>query len=215
MLAQVVLFDDFDLLDAVAPYEVLAMAGMASGGRLSIELVSAEGARRVPSAPTGVTLDAAGTIDLQRATMLIVPGVAGVVSGDGPDTIPARLGRAMETSLPAILREALATPDLTVATVCGGTLLLGLSGLLQGRPAVTHHLGMELLEATGATPIAARVVDDGNVISAGGVTSGLDLGLYLVERTLGPRIAHAVEAMFEYERRGTVWCARGLEPVAL
>ena len=61
----------------------------------------------------------------------------------------------------------------------------------------------------------ARVVDDGNLVTAGGVTSGLDLGVYLVERELGPQIAHAVEALFEYERRGTVWCARGLAPLAL
>jgi len=49
------------------------------------------------------------------------------------------------------------------------------------------------------------VVDDGDLVSAGGVTSGLDLGLYLLERDFGPRIAHAVEQLFEYERRGTTW----------
>lgn len=215
MLAQVVLFDGFDLLDAVAPFEVLTAAGLASGGRVAVELVSAEGARAVPSGVGGVTLAATGGIDLHRAQTLIVPGTAGRSGGDGPDTVPALLGRALETPLRASLEAAMATPELTVATVCGGSLLLGLAGLLEGRPAVTHHLGMDLLEATGATPIAARVVDDGDLITAGGVTSGLDLGLYLVERTLGPRIAHAVEALFEYERRGTVWCARGMKAVAV
>lgn len=61
--------------------------------------------------------------------------------------------------------------------------------------------------------VDARVVDDGDLVSAGGVTSGLDLGLYLLERAYGPRIAHAVEQLFEYERRGTVWCERGAVPV--
>jgi transcriptional regulator GlxA family with amidase domain len=59
------------------------------------------------------------------------------------------------------------------------------------------------------------VVDDGDLVTAGGVTSGLDLGLYLLERELGPRIAHAVEELFEYERRGTVWHNMGLEAVAM
>jgi transcriptional regulator GlxA family with amidase domain len=214
MLAQVVLFDGFDLLDAVAPFEILTAGGALAGGQLSVELVSVEGARPVPSGPSGVMLAASAGIDLQRADLLVVPGAAGRVTGDGPDTIPAILGRALETALPAALQTALSTPDLTLATVCGGSLLLAMAGLLQGRPAVTHHMGMEVLAATGAIPITARVVDDGNLVTAGGVTSGLDLGLYLVERALGPRIAHAVETLFEYERRGTVWLARGLEPVA-
>jgi len=72
---------------------------------------------------------------------------------------------------------------------------------------------MDLLEATGAIPIQARIVDDGDLITAGGVTSGLDLGLYLLERELGPRIAHAVERLFDYERRGTVWRDSGLDPI--
>ena len=74
---------------------------------------------------------------------------------------------------------------------------------------------MDVLGATGAIPVQARVVDDGNLVTAGGVTSGLDLGLYLLERKLGPRIAHTVEELFEYERRGVVWHNTGLEAVAM
>lgn len=213
MLAQIVLFDGFDLLDVVAPLEVLLEANLASGGKVRVELVSAEGARPVPSGLGAGPLQAGGSIDLDRANWLIVPGASGKVNGDGPDTIPAILGIALETKLADVLKEALAKPDLMVATVCGGALLPAMLGLLQGRPAVTHHLGMEVLGATGAIPVKARVVDDGDLVTAGGVTSGLDLALYLVERELGPRIAHAVEELFEYERRGTVWLARGLEPV--
>ena len=83
---------------------------------------------------------------------------------------------------------------------------------MEGRKAVTHHLGMDLLEATGAIPIPARIVDDGNLVTGGGVTSGLDVVLYLVERELGPRIAHEVEQLFEFERRGTVWREKGMAP---
>jgi transcriptional regulator GlxA family with amidase domain len=71
-----------------------------------------------------------------------------------------------------------------------------------------------MLDATGVNAIHARVVDDGDLVTGAGVTSGLDLGLYLLERELGPRIAHAVEQLFAHERRGTVWHARGPVPVA-
>ncbi|NED92927.1 DJ-1/PfpI family protein, partial [Streptomyces sp. SID11233] len=58
------------------------------------------------------------------------------------------------------------------------------------------------------------VVDDGDLITGSSVTSGLDLGLYLLERELGPRVAHAVEELFAHERRGTVWRAQGTVPAA-
>lgn len=92
------------------------------------------------------------------------------------------------------------------------TFALAMAGLLTGRPATTHHLGRPVLKATGAQAISARVVDDGDLITGAGVTSGLDVALYLVEREIGPRIAHAVEGVFAYERRGTVWSSRGPVP---
>jgi transcriptional regulator GlxA family with amidase domain len=72
-----------------------------------------------------------------------------------------------------------------------------------------------MLDATGVHAVRARVVDDGDLVSGAGVTSGLDLGLYLLERELGPRIAHAVETLFAHERRGTVWRAAGPAPATL
>ncbi|GFZ82933.1 hypothetical protein GCM10008018_31120 [Paenibacillus marchantiophytorum] len=73
---------------------------------------------------------------------------------------------------------------------------------------------IDLLGATDAIPIDARVVEDSpRFVSGGGVTSGLDVALYLVERELGPQIAHAVEKLFEYERRGTIWLAQGIVPI--
>ncbi|MBV9849587.1 MAG: hypothetical protein JO250_07855 [Armatimonadetes bacterium] len=64
---------------------------------------------------------------------------------------------------------------------------------------------MEDLRASGTNVVQARVVDDGNILTAGGVTSGLDLALWLVERFCGPALALAVEQNLEYERRGVVW----------
>jgi transcriptional regulator GlxA family with amidase domain len=111
------------------------------------------------------------------------------------------------------LREALANPDVIVATVCGGALALAMAGLLEGRHAATHHLGMDVLHATGVTAVAARVVDDGDLVTSAAVTSGLDLALYLLERSYGPKVALAVEALFDYERRGTVWTDTGRTPM--
>jgi transcriptional regulator GlxA family with amidase domain len=113
--------------------------------------------------------------------------------------------------LPALLKESLDRPGLTVATVCGGSLVLAMAGLIEGRPATTHHMGMDVLAATGTVAVNARVVDDGDLVTGASVTSGLDLAIYLLERELGPRVAHAVEQLIAYERRGTVWRQTGAE----
>lgn len=219
MLAQIVLFDGFDPLDVIAPFEVLVAGGMAADGALTVELVAVEGPREVVSGAGGLVLRATAILDPAKADLIIVPGAAGPINqpDDGPEivTIPLLLARTMDTALPALMQQALDNPKVLVATVCGGSLALAMAGLLEGRHVVTHHLGMAVLSATGAIPIQARVVDDGDLVTAGGVTSGLDLGLYLLERLLGPRIARAVEDLFEYERRGTPWSTTGLAPVAL
>ncbi|MFG3551899.1 DJ-1/PfpI family protein [Streptomyces sp. NPDC047725] len=229
MHVQVVLFDGFDPLDVIAPYEVLYAGGSASDGAVIVELVTAEGPREVISGTGGLTLRAAGALDLERADVLLVPGASGRVGerGEVPEEevgagewkrdefIPVLLGRTLTTELPALLKQAMDDPDITVATVCGGSLVLAMAGLLEGRHATTHHLGLDMLDATGAHAIRARVVDDDDLITGAGVTSGLDLGLYLLERELGPRIARTVEELFEHERRGTVWRAQGMAPAAL
>jgi putative intracellular protease/amidase len=209
---QIVLFDGFDLMDAIAPYEVFSAAALLSDKALSVELVTAEGPRHVASGINGLRIEASGSLNPATQGIILVPGAAGEVEGDGPDSIPAILGRAMNTALTGLMSQALEQKNNVVATVCGGSLILAMGGLLEGRPAVTNHLGMDLLGATGAVPVPARVVDDGNLVTGGGVTSGLDVALHLVERELGPRIAHAVERLFEYERRGTVWRETGIAP---
>ncbi|WP_327658289.1 DJ-1/PfpI family protein [Streptomyces sp. NBC_00483] len=220
MHIQIVLFDGFDPLDVVAPFEVLHAGAAASGGAFDVELVSAEGPREVVGGTGGLALRATAALDPARADIVVVPGASGPVGDPGgtPDegaaeaTIPVLLGRTLATELPALLGAAMADPTTTVATVCGGSLVLALAGLIEGRPATSHHLGLDLLEATGARPVRARVVDDGDLVTGAGVTSGLDLGLHLLEREVGPQIAHAVEELFAYERRGTVWRAQGPAP---
>src|SRR5690625_3456977 len=229
MHVQVVLFDGCDPLDVIAPFEVLYAGGMASQGAVTVELVSAEGPREVISGTGGLVLRATTALDLQRADMVLVPGASGRVGepGEVPEEevgsgewkqdefIPVLLGRTLTTDLPARLKQAMDDPDVTVAAVCGGSLVLAMAGLLEGRHATTHHMGLDMLDATGAHAVRARVVDDGDLITGAGVTSGLDLGLYLLEREVGPRVAHAVEELFAHERRGTVWRARGQAPATL
>ncbi|MET3505267.1 DJ-1/PfpI family protein [Halalkalibacter oceani] len=212
MHIQIVLFDGFDVLDVIAPYEVFTAAAACCDQEVTVELVSAEGARLVRSGVNQLPLQANAGLDPTRDGLILVPGAAGAVD-DGPDSIPHKLQQAANTELGPLLKEAAGKPDLLLATVCGGSLILAMAGLVAGRHAVTHHLGMELLKAMDAIPVHARVVDDGDLVSGGGVTSGLDVGLYLVERELGPRIAHAVEQLFAYERRGTVWSNSGSTPL--
>jgi len=177
MRFQFVLFDGFDPLDVIAPFEVVVAASQATA-----EFVSAEGARDVPSGLPAVSLRATSMLDPARADVVVVPGAVGALA-----EIPPILGRTLDTALPRLLADALTRDGVLVATVCGGSLIPAMAGLLEGRNVTTHHLGLDLLDASGVTVIDARVVDDGDLISAASVTSGLDLGLYLLERQIGPR----------------------------
>jgi transcriptional regulator GlxA family with amidase domain len=205
--AQIVLFDGFDPLDVIAPFDVLVAGSDAVGGELVVELVSAEGPGPVVSGSRGLVLNATAQLDPSKPGYIIVPGASGPIDGDPDevDTIPVLLARFGETDAVPLMREAMANPDITVATVCGGSLALAMAGLLEGRNAVTHVQGLDVLDATRVNVVRARVVDDGDLVTAGGVTSGLDLALHLLDRSYGPRVALAVEELFEYERRGTVW----------
>ena len=216
MLAQIVLFDGFDPLDVIAPFEVLSAGSDAVGGDLEVRLVGIDGAGPVTSGTRGLQLQATHELLPEVPGFVVVPGASGRIDGD-PDevaTVPVLLARLGDTALPDLIRRAFAAPDTLVTTVCGGSLALAMAGLLDGRRAVTHRLGNDVLEATGVEVVRARVVDDGDLVTAGGVTSGLDLALHLLERHYGPRVAHAVEELFEYERRGTVWRAAGAVPAA-
>ena len=86
-------------------------------------------------------------------------------------------------------------------------MLLSAAGLTKGRPCTTHHGAKAYLEEQGGVVKNARVVDDGDLVTAGGISSGLELGLWLVKRELGADAAIGTETMLEYEARGTVWQA--------
>ncbi|MCX2949845.1 DJ-1/PfpI family protein [Lentzea sp. NEAU-D7] len=191
MRAQVVLFDGFDPLDVIGPYETLMAGGIPT------ELVAVEGPRQVPAGMNLLSLDATARLD-PGTDVIVVPGAAAMQD----DEVFALLSAAAATLGP-VLRDSKAV----IATVCGGSLVLAIAGLLKGRNATTNHLGLTALESMGVNAVRARIVDDGDLVSAAGVTSGVDLGLYLVEREVGSQQALEVETLFAHERRGTVWSA--------
>lgn len=198
MQIEIVLFDGFDELDALAPYEVLQRAAEA-GADLRVALVTLGGAEMV-TAFHGLRVRPDGRLGQDgRPDVLIVPGGGWNHRGPYGTRVEAERGE-----LPAAIARLHAVGTV-VAAVCTGAMLLAASGLLAGRPATTHHLALDDLRASGAQVVEARVVDDGDVLTARGVTSGLDLALWLVERFAGPQVALAVERRLEYERRGTVW----------
>jgi len=89
--------------------------------------------------------------------------------------------------------------------VCTGAMLLSAAGLLRDRPAVTNKLALGLLARDGAqVRQEARVVDDGDILTAGGPMAGIDLGVRIVERYLGPDAALAAAGRLEHEQRGPV-----------
>ena len=188
----ILLFDGFDELDAVGPYEVLASA-RDLGAPISVALAGVEGEDPVTAAH-GLRILPDHAAGDRRPDMVLVPG--GGWNTRGPLGARAQVERGV---LPRRLAEWHAG-GIAVATVCTGALIAGAAGLLRGRPATTHHENLEDLAAMGAEVVAGRVVDDGDVISAGGVTSGLDLALALVERVAGREIADRVAIDIEYAR---------------
>jgi transcriptional regulator GlxA family with amidase domain len=112
-------------------------------------------------------------------------------------TVPTLRAMADETLL-AWLRSAAAGAQL-LTSVCTGSLILGAAGLLEGRQATTHWMFRDLLPGLGATPVAKRFVEDGRVITAAGVSAGIDLALHLVERLAGREVATTVQFAIEYD----------------
>lgn len=198
MQIDVLLYPGFDELDAIAPFEVFHNAKL-RGAPFDLRYVAAPGAGEIVAAH-GLRLSCEAKLGSgPRPDLIVVPGGGWI---DGSTT--GACAEVNRGEIPTLLAEY-HRAGVTIAAVCTGAMLLSAAGILRGRAAVTHHGALADLEAAGANVVRARVVDDGDVITAGGVTSGLDLALWLVERFASPEIALAVEQQMEYERRGVVW----------
>jgi transcriptional regulator GlxA family with amidase domain len=193
----ILVYDGFDELDAIGPYEVFDNAASA-GADCTVALRTVDTTETV-TASHGLTIQADGPLTAVDPDLLVVPG------GGWNDRSTAGAWSVAEAgTVPDLIRE-IHHSGSSVAGVCTGGMLLARAGILDGRPAVTHSGAREDLEATDARVVDARVVDDGDVLTAGGVTSGLDLAVHLVEREFGEAVAETIKTEMEYEPRGTVW----------
>ena len=175
------LYDRFTALDAIGPYEVLARL---PGADVRFAAVTPGPV----STDTGVvTLQVAHTLaDLPAPDVVVVPG--------GPGT------RSMLADEPLIgwLRAVHPTTTWTTS-VCTGSLLLAAAGILDGLEATTHWLATDLLTSLGAKFTDERVVVQGKVITAAGVSSGIDMALTLAARIAGDEVAQAIQLSIEYD----------------
>jgi putative intracellular protease/amidase len=175
------LFDRFTALDAVGPYEVLSRLPEARVRFVALE----PGPVRTDNGM--LTLLADGSLeDLPGPDVIVIPGGVGTRKLLGDERLVGWIRRAHESS------------DWTTS-VCTGSLLLGAAGVLDGIEATSHWLELATLRRFGARPVARRVVEQGKVITAAGVSSGIDMALGLAERIAGARAAQAIQLLIEYD----------------
>jgi transcriptional regulator GlxA family with amidase domain len=175
------LFDRFTALDAIGPYEVVSRLPGAKVTFVAAEPGPVATDNRMLKITAEQSLD-----DLPNPDIVIVPGGIGT--------------RAMmsDTQLVSWVRNAHRTTDWT-CSVCTGSLILGAAGLLDGLEATTHWMAMDTLASTGARPTGRRVVEQGKIITAAGVSAGIDMGLTLAARIAGDDVAQAIQLGIEYD----------------
>jgi putative intracellular protease/amidase len=175
------LYDGFTALDAVGPYEVLSRLPGAS-----VEFAAtARGPVRTEGGLT-VVADAAFA-DIKECDLILVPG--------GPGTRDAVLdGQGLVTWLRLVHPTA-----QWITSVCSGSLILGAAGLLKGLDATTHWSVRKELEATGATFVPERAVFQGRIVTAAGVSAGIDMALSLAAQIAGDEAAQAIQLLMEYD----------------
>jgi transcriptional regulator GlxA family with amidase domain len=187
--AAIIIYPGFDELDAFGPFEVLRMAGTRE--EMDVQLAVEVGPGTHVQAAHGTAVEAPLDLSSRTWDLVIVPG-----GGWG-----RRLGAFAEvqrTVLPRRLSELHAGGTITTS-VCTGAMLLAAAGMTKGRPATTHPIAMDDLRATGTDVVPARIVDDGDIITSGPITSGIDLGLWLARRYFGADRAEKVAERLGYQ----------------
>jgi cyclohexyl-isocyanide hydratase len=174
------LFPNITQLDMTGPYEVFTRLPDAKVHLVwkSREPVTADGGMQIVPTTTFA--------DCPQLDLICVPGGAGInpLLND-PET------------LKFVRRQAKGARFVT--SVCSGALVLGAAGLLAGKRATTHWMSREMLPALGALSVAERVVVDGNVITGGGVTAGIDFALTVAAEAFGEDIAKSIQLGMEYD----------------
>jgi transcriptional regulator GlxA family with amidase domain len=191
-----IVFEGAEELDVFGPLEVLKAAEQQGAG-LSVRLVTLRAPRELQMAlRTHLRVDEAPDA---RSDVIVIPG-GGWISRDRSGAF----AEAQQGDLPAWIARAHET-GAVIASVCTGAMLVAAAGLSKGRAMTTHAAALEDLRGAGAEVVRSRVVDDGDIVSAGGITAGIDLGLWLIERFCGAQAAVRVETELECERRGVVY----------
>lgn len=209
----IVLFDGFDNLDAIGPFEVFSHAGT-FGADVEVGLYTLT-SRDVVTSSHGLEVRPDGVLGEGTSGDTVQSKERTETHLDGPDLVVVPGGgwgnRADEGAWAQVERGDL--PDAvarlhaegaTVASVCTGGMVLAHAGLTDDRPAVTHHGALGDLRDSGAEVVEARVVDDGDVVTSAGVTAGIDLALHLLDREFDSDVVERVATEMEYEPRGDV-----------
>jgi len=174
-------FPNITQLDLTGPLEVLAQM---PGAEIHLVWKTRDAVR---AAGSGLLLTPTSTFaDCPQLDVICVPG------GSGMNALLTD-----DETLAFVRRQAAGARYVT--SVCTGALVLGAAGLLKGRRAATHWMSMEFLAAFGATPVAERVVIDGNVITGGGVTAGIDFALRVVAEMASEAVAKAIQLGIKYD----------------
>jgi len=175
------IFDRFTALDAVGPYEVLSRLPDAR-----VRFVAQEpGPKQTETGMLSLTAEAA-LEDVPSPDVLVVPG--------GFGTRPLMEDEAMLDWIRGVHETSQWT-----TSVCTGSLLLAAAGLLDGLEATSHWGALDVLAQYGAKPTQRRVVEQGKIITAAGVSSGIDMALTLAARIAGEEIAQAIQLGIEYD----------------
>lgn len=175
-----VLFDNVTQLDFTGPVQFLSRLPGAD-----VHVVSKDGKAVTTDCGFSI-LPRFGFADCPQADILCVPGGHGV-----------RDAIADKAIVDFVRQQAVGAQYVT--SVCTGAFVLGAAGLLQGKNATCHWAYTQLLPLFGATHLPARVVSDGNIMTAGGVTSGIDFALELIATICGEDVARAIQLALEYD----------------
>jgi cyclohexyl-isocyanide hydratase len=190
----ILVFPNVQQLDLTGPYEVFASAPDTEVHLIWKTLTPVVSVTKLPFAPTKTYADC------PPLDVFCIPGGGGV--------------NALLTDEETLtFVRAQGETARYITSVCTGSLVLGAAGLLKGKRATSHWNAVDLLSAFGAIPINDRVVQDGNLMTAGGVTSGIDFGLSVISELIGRREAEAIQLQLEYApappfRSGTPFEAR-------
>jgi transcriptional regulator GlxA family with amidase domain len=177
----ILIYDKLAALDAVGPYEV-----MRNVPGWDVRFVGKEkGDTRTEDGALGMVADFS-LDEVREPDIVLVPG------GKGSRPL------MHDGELLQWLRDVDRATKWTTS-VCTGSLLLGAAGLLEGRRATGNWLVLEALRQFGADPVGGRWVEDGKVVTAAGVTAGIDMALHLVAEEAGPEVAQAVQLGIEYD----------------